>query len=590
MNLIKDWLLETGQKDLSRKFREIGKMIPLLEFTGFKASKPVYTMEGSIKKWIPININDVVLGRLHALYEAAGKVRVVAIVDYWTQLVLKPVHDWMFSVLRVIPTDATFDQEGTTAAFAKRGHSVLYSLDLKSATDLIPITLYVAMLSPILGSKLTEMWRHLLTDRHFLLPKELRDANISKRASSKTPLGFCQSAFPRDVKVRYTTGQPMGALSSWSSLALVHHLLVQYCAFIMGHREGWYMEYLVLGDDVVIADHEVAQAYQAILASFKIKVGLSKSYISENGMFNFANQSFIGTDNISPLSFKEELGIDSMPGRLELALRAVRRGWRDVTGGNWLKQVLQLVVTPQIYSEVVRTLKDREGPRVHPIVSWICATLFAPGMCKHKLGIRAASVNAFLAAITPRRLSLWNESLETLNKDRKLDQLQEGLLLSIASAEAERLYNEFLRGRQQLAAFPKWLLTNTCVSVEFVLTNIFQQQKVEHLKEWADDYRVFVKTLVVAIKLLPGKGAGGSDGFLIEHSLGMKLDEAIRILMEASVLIPKVPDFSSQRADALVQKTLKGGEALDAFLRTARLLGHIEDGISTNTPRMSKNS
>lgn len=37
-----------------------------------------------------------VLGRLHAIDEPAGKVRVVAICDYWTQVALKSVHDHLF--------------------------------------------------------------------------------------------------------------------------------------------------------------------------------------------------------------------------------------------------------------------------------------------------------------------------------------------------------------------------------------------------------------------------------------------------------------------------------------------------------------
>jgi hypothetical protein len=40
-----------------------------------------------------------ILGRLHTIDEPAGKVRIVAICDYWTQVGLKPVHDWLFSIL-----------------------------------------------------------------------------------------------------------------------------------------------------------------------------------------------------------------------------------------------------------------------------------------------------------------------------------------------------------------------------------------------------------------------------------------------------------------------------------------------------------
>lgn len=36
------------------------------------------------------------------------------------------------------------------------------------------------------------------------------------------------------LRVRYSVGQPMGALSSWAMLAMVHHAIVQFSAFRAG--------------------------------------------------------------------------------------------------------------------------------------------------------------------------------------------------------------------------------------------------------------------------------------------------------------------------------------------------------------------
>lgn len=52
------------------------------------------------------------LGKLSLRYESAGKVRVFAIVDYWTQSLLRPMHNALFRILKNHPSDATFDQEG----------------------------------------------------------------------------------------------------------------------------------------------------------------------------------------------------------------------------------------------------------------------------------------------------------------------------------------------------------------------------------------------------------------------------------------------------------------------------------------------
>lgn len=38
------------------------------------------------------------------------KSRVIAILDFWSQTSLKPVHDFLFGILRRVPQDVTFDQ------------------------------------------------------------------------------------------------------------------------------------------------------------------------------------------------------------------------------------------------------------------------------------------------------------------------------------------------------------------------------------------------------------------------------------------------------------------------------------------------
>jgi hypothetical protein len=50
------------------------------------------------------------LGKLGLKQEPAGKVRVFAMVDPWTQWLLAPLHKRVFSILRRIPQDGTFNQ------------------------------------------------------------------------------------------------------------------------------------------------------------------------------------------------------------------------------------------------------------------------------------------------------------------------------------------------------------------------------------------------------------------------------------------------------------------------------------------------
>jgi hypothetical protein len=283
--------------------------------------------------------SPIVLGRLHAIDEPAGKVRVVAICDYWTQVALRPVHEHLFSILRRIRTDATFDQSGRVEDYFKKGYKPHWSFDLKSATDLIPMALYIEVMTQVLrgpDETITQArnramtWAKLLTDREFLLP------DLSGT-------------------VRYGTGQPMGALSSWASMALVHHALVQFSHWRTLHSDGiillnkqpsWFGSYLVLGDDVDISqNHLVASEYQITCSRLAIPIGLLKSLHSLNNCFEFANRRFSPDGDISPISLKEELSSLTWNSRLEYARRILARFGTKITKPGLA--LLRKATTPQ---------------------------------------------------------------------------------------------------------------------------------------------------------------------------------------------------------------------------------------------------
>lgn len=240
------------------------------------------------------------LGKLSIKEEAAGKIRVFAISDYWTQYVMKPIHNSMFRVLKEIPSDATFNQLERVKEFSSRRHSFIASYDLKSATDMIPQSIYTLVLRPWMN--------HVIPPIPTLVPTILK--------SYPPQWDLCRlwldvmvdrDYYFKGEPFRYTRGQPMGTLSSWSSLALIHHFLVFVAAREAGKAP--FTDYLVLGDDIVIGDEDVAQAYSELCDSQGIKIGYAKSFVSNNEFFQFASQNLIGETNISPISLKEVLSI-----------------------------------------------------------------------------------------------------------------------------------------------------------------------------------------------------------------------------------------------------------------------------------------
>jgi hypothetical protein len=374
------WL--SGNKSLERFFREVGATWLYDAF--FDSASREIAVNGRVKfldRRNPMNH----LGRLSTKKEPAGKVRVFAMVDYWTQKALGPIHDWMFSVLKRISSDATFDQDGALVSYVKEVPKGHYCYDLTSATDNIPQSLYRILMNTMMGSRISDAWMNLLVDRTFVVPGvvragykyrgkdlvlptygELAEIILNKLdrlgASLNDMAFFPEGKYKKEdvlpypfewpipegmtlddmsFTVRYTRGQPMGALSSWASLALVHHFVV-YMALKRASRylspeefnENLFKNYRILGDDIVIGNRFVAEHYLRLCEELGIPINQHKSEVSpvtdnpkSGGLVVFANQvKLFGTD-ISPASLREDLAISTYFGRFEQVRRMLRRGW-----------------------------------------------------------------------------------------------------------------------------------------------------------------------------------------------------------------------------------------------------------------------
>jgi hypothetical protein len=229
------------------------------------------------------------LGRLSFVYEP-GKIRVVAMVDCFTQWLLYPLHRFIFDkILRVIPQDGTFNHTSPVkkliSLMEANGKSECFSYDLSAATDRLPVSIQELLLRVFTSIDFAFHWRKLLTERDYALPSD-----YIKRYGRK---GL--------TSIRYAVGQPMGAYSSWAMLALTHHAIVQFAAYKTKRFTGWFSFYAVLGDDVVIGDRYVAAQYVEIMDTLGVKIGFSKSIISKNLSIEFAKRFFYKGVEVTPL-------------------------------------------------------------------------------------------------------------------------------------------------------------------------------------------------------------------------------------------------------------------------------------------------
>lgn len=243
-------------------------------------SNPFFELLGV--KSLPSNF---LLGRLSIVKEARQKARVVGITDWWTQILLKPLHDYLSEILKGIPEDGTFDQSGPVNSLLFNKNTIgtlvdpIDSVDLSNATDRLPVNLQADILNTI-GID-GDLWMKLLA-RDYYVPD-------------------------LDKSLRYSVGQPMGAYSSFNMLALTNHVLNQVALNLAGVK---YIpgtgQYAVLGDDVAIKVGQAASIYKDLLNGLGVETNPIKGFSGD--IIEFAKRIYFNCKGkvleLSPIGSK----------------------------------------------------------------------------------------------------------------------------------------------------------------------------------------------------------------------------------------------------------------------------------------------
>lgn len=248
----------------------------------------------NLKSWNPdplladnssINLNEllkeeVLSGKITQLEEKSGKIRSIAIGDYFSQTALKPIHATVFSVLKKIPNDCTFEQLRMVDTFKEwtANNHYVASFDQSSCTDLFPIELQLKVVSNLVP---VERRKHFSTVLEQVLVG--RDFAVKYPKSGNT------------TKVRYNRGQPMGLYGSWAMMAITHHMLVWYSHYLASGAKlskRLFKDYAILGDDIVIADRSTSLKYLSVCSDLGMKINTLKSHITGKGTGVSSNIEF----------------------------------------------------------------------------------------------------------------------------------------------------------------------------------------------------------------------------------------------------------------------------------------------------------
>lgn len=101
-------------------------------------------------------------------------------------------------------------------------------------------------------------------------------------------------------RVRYRVGQPMGSLSSWPVMAISHHYLVRFAFAASGYlRTLKRAPYSLLGDDLTLEGHGVADTYLDLISCLGMEYSPDKTYIA-NGVAEFAKSLFCQGEDLTP--------------------------------------------------------------------------------------------------------------------------------------------------------------------------------------------------------------------------------------------------------------------------------------------------
>lgn len=227
------------------------------------------------KKKLRINPEHT-LRRLTYLPDKEGKLRLVAIFDYWSQCALRPLHIALNKRLRRFRgTDCTFDQGLFLSNVESASEWCCY--DLVAATDRLPMLLQERVITSLKGETFAKHWKRLMVGFDFI------------------------PSWDEKKRIKYETGQPMGAYSSWPIMALCHHLIVLTAARLEGYDPRTFREYNILGDDVVIFNKRVGSRYKELIHSLGVEINQFKT-IEDGNVLEFAKRLFYKKKEVTPIT------------------------------------------------------------------------------------------------------------------------------------------------------------------------------------------------------------------------------------------------------------------------------------------------
>jgi len=291
---------------LARPFKVICQELKceyLYEYLTHLTSKTSNSVENSDDK---IQSNTGPTTKLRVLVgipDSGFKTRLVAIVDFWSQLILEPVRARVQEVIEIKfgKTDFRKNQDlGVTkmVEFQKRclqndvimlkGESIkldvkhLKCYDISAWTDRFHRDLQKIVMKHLFSPRMSEAWAQLVVHCEWYHPK-----------SRST--------------IKYGQGQGMGTNGSFDIATLTDHLCINFVIDRFTSYSGYFPNnecYGKVGDDLWIYDPEnhIRKFYEDI--NLPINFSKSKEFVGQDSIVEFCARTFLNSEDVSRISPK----------------------------------------------------------------------------------------------------------------------------------------------------------------------------------------------------------------------------------------------------------------------------------------------
>jgi hypothetical protein len=231
------------------------------------------------------------VGVVRIAQEPGCKARLYAYPNPAFQVHLATLHKQVCLIRDNLGTDCTNDQS-RGAIWAQEiidsGRPV-YSVDLSAATDRFPLSVQLHVLRNIgVEPYLVELFRQVSTgDWELTTPTHIEE-------DAKEYMDTFEG------RIRWAVGQPLGTKPSMSVFSLTHNLLLEGLCDELGLK--CIDSFRVLGDDVVIANRELKDAYVGAVTSLGVTVSHDKC--REGSFAEFAGYQIGRSFHIRPTKWR----------------------------------------------------------------------------------------------------------------------------------------------------------------------------------------------------------------------------------------------------------------------------------------------